>query len=59
MGPNSFNSLAMGHPNTSHESKVVVKMAGFAMPNQMKFWNREANGPQRAEVNGLGSCILR
>ena len=45
VGPNSFNVLTMHHPNASHESKVVVEVAGFPMSDQVELWDCKAEGP--------------
>ena len=44
MCPDSFDALAVGHPNTSHEGEVIVELARFPMADKVKFRDGETDG---------------
>ena len=47
MRPNGFDALAVGHPDASHEGKIVFEVTGFTVTDQVKLWDRETKGFER------------
>jgi len=58
MRPNGFNRLTVCHPNTSHEGKVEVEVAGFSMAKQAELGDPGTKA-HFAQVEMLRSCILQ